>query len=122
MYALYIFYFSVACMVCGLNELVDERFLVTCVPESQSSVKTIKKCLLLKSLRLINSILGPLNKCVFIFLCTGCCHFYEFLVVELLIIVMFIFQSEYSFKLLFVIFLTSECSHEVSTLSHEVAI
>lgn len=48
-YVLYIFHFFTACeihyMLCDPNELVDKRFLVTRVPASQSSVKTIKKCL-----------------------------------------------------------------------------
>ncbi len=79
-YVLYIFYFFVACTLWGPNEPVGERFLVTCVPASQSSVKTIKKCLLLK----INSIPGLLNWCVFIFICIGC-FFYESMAVELLI-------------------------------------
>lgn len=30
-------------MLCDPNELVDKGFLVTCVPASQSSVKTIKE-------------------------------------------------------------------------------
>lgn len=59
----------------GPNELVEERFLVTCFPASQSSVKSIKKCLLLKRGNVISSIPGLLNECVFILTCISCCHF-----------------------------------------------
>lgn len=83
---------------CADDELVDERLLVTRVPASQSSVKSIKKCLLLKS----NQFPTPLNECLFFFAVSAAaiCFAYVFFTSVALIC--------------FFCFPISDCSHKAS--------